>query len=88
MVVSKTLTKNLVLGIDNFSSKMVPNWNINFFFVSEVMPPMDIISAYAAASLFLSNDMGTDPFNITITNCKNKKTNFKFNTNTNTNTNN
>jgi hypothetical protein len=68
-VVSKTLTKKRVLGIDSLDCNMVPMVAMSFLFTSLFMPPIDIISAYAAGSLLPSNDIGTDDFNRTITNC-------------------
>ena len=68
-VVSNTLRKNRVLGMDNLDSNMVPIVAISFLFTSEFMPPIETISAYAAASLVPSNDIGTDDFSMTITNC-------------------
>ena len=48
---------------------MVPIVAIRFLFTSLFMPPIETISAYAAGSLLPPKDIGTDPFNITITNC-------------------
>lgn len=70
-MMSKTLRKNLVLGIERLDSNIVPMVLIRFFFTSELMPPIETSSPYAAGSLLFSNDIGTDPFNRTITNCKN-----------------
>lgn len=68
-VVSKTLRKKRVVGTEILSCKMEPSVAMSFLFTSLSIPPIDTISAYAAASLFPSNDIGTDPFNTTITNC-------------------
>jgi len=78
-MVSKTLRKNLVLGIDRLDSNIVPMVLIRFFFTSEFMPPIETSSPYAAGSLLFSNDIGTDPFNRTITNCKFTFTNVEIN---------
>jgi hypothetical protein len=67
--------------MDSLLCRIVPMVAISFFFTSELMPPIDTISAYAAGSLLPANDISTDPFSMTITNCKKllkKKRGFKY----------
>lgn len=73
-VVSYTLRKNRVLGMESLDSKIVPRVAMSSFFTAEFIPPIETTSAYAAGSLFPPNDMATDPLSMTITNWKNNKT--------------
>jgi hypothetical protein len=72
-VVSTTLRKNRVLGIDSLDCKIVPMVAISLFFTSALMPPIDTSSPNAAGSLFPPNHMSSDPFSKTITYCELKK---------------
>ena len=69
-VVSTTLRKNRVLGIDSLDCKIVPMVAISLFFTSGLMPPIDTNSPNAAGSLFPPNHMSSDPFSKTITYCE------------------
>lgn len=56
--------------MESLVCRIVPMVAISFLFTSELMPPIDIISANAAGSLFPSKDMATEPFSRTITYCE------------------